>query len=95
MRAKPIQKIAFLRPGKIRLYKSFCLSMMIVFILIALHGFYRFIVQSPTGAGLPVILPGLVFAHQFYTLFIGIKSVEFDEEFLYVFEKGYEKDVPL
>lgn len=90
--ANSSQKIVFLGPAKISAYRAFCVIMMVVLILAGCFDLYRLITGHGYGTSL---IPAAIFLYQFYSLYIGIKPVEFDDEFLYVFEKGYEVVVPL
>ncbi len=90
--AKSSLKIVFLGPAKISAYRAFCVIMMVVLILAGCFDLYRLITGHGYGTSL---IPAAIFLYQFYSLYIGIKPVEFDDEFLYVFEKGYEVVVPL
>ncbi|HQQ97761.1 MAG TPA: hypothetical protein PLX35_10875 [Cyclobacteriaceae bacterium] len=90
--AKSSQKFVFLGQAKISAYKAFCLLMIAGLMGVGCFDVYRLITHQGYGTAL---IPTVIFLYQFYGLYIGIKPVEFDDEFLYVFEKGYEVVVPL
>lgn len=94
MGAKPSQKITFLNHRYLMAYKVWCILMITALCLMAIDGIYR-LVSHGGGSGLPVILPALIFAYRFLTLFKSIRGIEYDSEFLYVFESGYEVVIPL
>ena len=89
---KSKEKISFLSVPQVKAYKVW-LSIVLTMLGLGIGlGIYR----AFTIAGYPggVIL-GFLAGYKLFEIYRGIKAVEFDQEFLYVSEKGYEVIVPL
>jgi hypothetical protein len=89
---KPGEKISFLSVGQVKAYRLVLAFLITALICLMIFGIYHAIADH--------VYPGIFFmsalvAFQFYRIYRGAKPVEFDHEFLYVTEPGYEVIVPL
>ncbi len=93
MEGKQEEKIRFLTHSKVKTYKAWLLFLMSV--LIAGLAYYSYVAILDGHFIVTTPLLGCVFVYQLYRIYRRVKVVEFDREFFYVSESGYEILVPL
>ena len=87
-----MEKITFISHRQVQYYRIWLLLIMIPGAALGMIGLYRLLTQQGYFAG---IYLGPIIVFQLIRVYKKIKAVEFDAEFLYVFEKGFEIVVPL
>ncbi|NOT73366.1 MAG: hypothetical protein HOP08_00460 [Cyclobacteriaceae bacterium] len=95
MPSKAAQKITFISFGKVKLYKVWLLILIILMTAFGAFVIFRTFHRSSFPLDLINLwLPGLII-YRLWKLYLGVKAVEFDQEFLYVTQPDYEIIVPL
>ncbi len=92
MPRKPVEKISFLSESKVKAYRVWLLILLSILAVFIGWGIHQMIFLGGLPGG---VFIGALAGIKLYDIYRGIKPVEFDCDFLYVKESGYEVIVPL
>ncbi len=93
MEGKPTKKISFLTIHQVNAYRVWCLILIAILSSLMLASLY--IVFMKGWYNFTFLLTGALVVNRLYSIYKKIKAVEFDEEYLYITEKGFDIVVPL
>lgn len=92
MDGKVEEKITFVTKSQLAAYRIWIMVVAVALTLGLLFRLYLLITQFKFPFDLFI---GIVILYKLWRTYVGLKPVEFDREFLYVTEKGYDIIVPL
>ena len=92
MEGKQLEKITFISPGQLKAYRVWSFTLIGLSIAAIAFGIYTLVWGSGSGSGIGL---GSLALYQMIRIYPKIKVIEFDSEFLYVLEKGFDIVMPL